>query len=50
MRTKDSVLEDAGSLAVFVEVKNSGLLQKDVIVSYSSPVVSGSTASSKQCL
>jgi len=48
-RTKDNVLEDAGAITVFVEVKNSGLLQRDIVVSYSSPALPENTAIGKQC-
>ena len=46
-RTRDSVSENAASITVFVEVKDNGMLQRSVVVNYSTPISPGNTATSE---
>ena len=46
-RTRDSVSESAASITVFIEVKDNGMLQRNVVVTYNTPMSAGNTATSE---
>ncbi len=46
-RTVDSVVENAGSIEILVEVKNPSMLQRTVVVNYNTPSSPQNTATRK---